>query len=102
MRSLGLDAALAEKLVLPARLPDLPARPVAPEELLKRAFSERLDVRIAEAEIETLGRRAGFVNTTSVLNSLHLAAVSNSASGHPRQRGVEVELALPLFDAPKW
>ncbi len=98
VRSIGLDATLAEKLVLPARLPDLPAKPVAPEELLKRAFSERLDVRIAEAEIETLGRRAGFVNTTSVLNSLHLAAVSNSATGHPRQRGVEVELALPLFD----
>lgn len=98
VRSIGLDAALAEKLVLPSRLPDLPAKPFAPEDLLKRAFSERLDVRIAAAEIETLGRRAGFANTTSVLNSLHLAAVSNSATGQPRQRGVEVELALPLFD----
>lgn len=98
VRSLGLDAALAAKLVLPAKLPDVPAKPVAPEDLLKRAFSGRLDLRMAEAEIETLGRRAGFANTTSVLNSLHVAAVSNSASGHPRQRGVEVELALPLFD----
>ncbi|MFN3565070.1 MAG: TolC family protein [Burkholderiaceae bacterium] len=97
-RALGLDGALAARLKLPDRLPDLPGAPRDEAELARRAFDERLDVRLARAELDFTARSLGLTRATSVIDGLHLAGVRNSETGKATQRGFEVEFPLPLFD----
>ena len=97
-RTLGLDAELAVTLRLPDRLPDLPAAPDPESVLARRALEQRIDVRMARAEMEYLARRFGLVRVTSFVDGLHVAAVHNSESGLPPQKGFEIEMPLPIFD----
>ena len=98
IRQLGLNADLAEKLVLPARLPDLPKTTMTESAVAQSAVTERLDIRMATADLEAVAARNGFATATSYINAFHLAGVNNSETGKPRQRGYELELMLPLFD----
>ena len=98
IRQLGLDDDLADKLVLPARLPDLPQTILTEAVIAQSALAERLDIRIATAELDAVAARNGFKQATSFVNAFHLAGVSNSETGKPRQRGYELELMLPVFD----
>jgi outer membrane protein TolC len=98
VRVLGLDAAQAAKLVLPDRLPDLPPAPKGEAATTRTALEERLDVRMAKAELEYLARRHGLTRVTSYVDGLHLAAIRNSGTGKAAQRGFEVEVPLPIFD----
>ena len=98
IRQLGLNADLAEKLVLPARLPDLPKNTMTESAVAQSAVSERLDIRMAAADLEAVAAKNGFVNATSYINAFHLGGVNNSETGDARQRGYELELMLPLFD----
>ncbi|MCB1916574.1 MAG: TolC family protein [Rhodocyclaceae bacterium] len=99
IRVLGLPAALADRLELPARLPDPPEDPphdgVAG---LQRAMDERLDLRLARAELDRLAAAMGLTRVTSVVDGMHLSIQNNSETGEARQRGYEIELPLPLFD----
>ncbi len=98
IRTLGLDSVLAEKLKLPARLPDLPAQPKLEGVVAQRAISQRLDVQMAATELGMLASKYGYTKATSYVNAFHLAGVRNSETGKPPQRGYELELAIPLFD----
>ncbi len=98
IRALGLDADMAALLKLPERLPDLPAAPQPEAVLAQAAIDQRLDVQMARAEVHAIGARQGFDRATSFINGLHLSAVRNSETGKPPQRGVELELPLPVFD----
>jgi outer membrane protein TolC len=98
VRTLGLDDALAAKLTLPARLPDVPAQPLAEVTVAQAALDQRLDVQIAKASVDAVGKRYGFDTARSYVNAMHLAGVRNSATGKPPQRGYELELTLPVFD----
>lgn len=98
VRALGLDGAQAARLKLPDRLPDLPKAPRDEAELARRAFDERLDVRLARAELDFTARRLGLARATGVIDGLHLAGIRNSETGKPPQKGYEIELPLPLFD----
>ena len=98
VRTLGLDVELAALLRLPDRLPDLPKAPEEGAVLARRALEERIDVRMARAELEYLARVQGLTRITSFVDGLHLAAVRNSESGEPPQKGFEVEMPLPIFD----
>ena len=98
VRALGLDAAQAGRLVLPERLPELPAAPRDEAAMLRIAMDERLDVRMARAELEYLARQHGLTRVTSYVDGLHVAAVRNSETGRAPQKGFEVEMPLPLFD----
>ena len=98
VRTLGLDAELASLLRLPERLPDLPQAPEDESILARRALDERIDVRMARADLEYLARQHGLTRVTSYVDGLHVALVRNSETGQAPQKGFEVEMPLPIFD----
>ncbi|AKJ27142.1 TolC family protein [Caldimonas brevitalea] len=98
VRSLGLNEAQARRLTLPDRLPDLPKLPKQEADIAQQALDQRLDVRLARADLEFTARDQGLSRVTSFVNGLHVAAVRNSETGEPPQKGYELELPLPMFD----
>lgn len=96
VRKLGLDAADAERLQLPERLPDLPATARPGDEVAQRAMDERLDLLLARAQLGAAQRALGL--ETVQLFDLELAAVRELGPGGERGRGVEAGLVLPLLD----
>jgi outer membrane protein TolC len=98
VRALGLDTQQAQRLQLPARLPDLPASPEDEGVVSRAALEERLDVRMARAELAYLAQQQGLTRVTSYVDGLHVAAVHKSETGKAPQKGFEIEMPLPLFD----
>lgn len=98
VRTLGLDSALAAQLKLPERLPDLPKAPKPESVLAQKALDQRLDVRMAAADLDLLAARNGYTKASSYLNALHLTGVRISETGEPVKKGYELELAIPIFD----
>jgi len=96
VRRLGLDAADAERLQLPERLPDLPPQPRTGDEVARRAMDERLDLLLARARLGAAQRAQGL--ETVQLFDLELAAVRELGPGGERGRGYEAGLRLPLLD----
>ncbi len=99
VRLLGLDEKQAAQLKLPDRLPDLPEAPRAESEIAQAAFAQRLDVQMARAAAETTARTKGFTGLASWLGNVHLGLQRNSETGAEIQRGFEIEVPLPIFDA---
>ncbi len=97
VRLLGLRAELAAKLTLPERLPDLPAAPLPPEQMARRAFDERLDVALARADLDATARELGLRRVTGTVDVFEAAAVRKTAPGE-RETGWEADLRLPVFD----
>ena len=98
VRSLGLNEAQARRLQLPERLPDLPNAPKAEAEVAQQAIDQRLDVRMARADLEFTARDMGLTRVSSFVNGFHIAGVRNSETGEPPQKGYELELPIPIFD----
>lgn len=98
VRVLGLPADQAARLVLPDQLPDLPAMPLDEAELSRRAFDERLDVRMARARLDATARALGLTRVSSTVDVLEVAGLRNSGPNGERERGVEFDVRLPLFD----
>ena len=98
VRTLGLDAEQAARLVLPERLPDLPEAPDEESVLAKAALEERIDVRMARADLEYLAAEQGLTRVRSYVNGLEIAAVRVDETGEARKRGYELEMPLPIFD----
>jgi outer membrane protein TolC len=98
VRALGLNDAQASALTLPKRLPDLPAAPKDEAAVAQAALDQRLDVRMAHANLEFTARDQGLTRITSFVNGLELGIVHNSESGLPPQKGFELSLPLPIFD----
>ncbi|WP_377704665.1 TolC family protein [Pseudoduganella sp. UC29_71] len=83
---------------LPAHLPDLPAAPRELADAEQAAMRNRLDVQAAKLETEHTASSLGLTRGTRFINVLELAAVRESATGQPRERGYEITLEIPLFD----
>ncbi len=101
VRLLGLDDEQEKKLKLPARLPDLPATPLAAESLGPQVTKNRLDIQLAKQELEAAAARQGLSLVSSFTDiELGIRRDTNfDAAGHGDiKRGVEVSLRLPLFD----
>jgi outer membrane protein TolC len=98
VRTLGLDAQQAGRLRLPERLPDLPAAPQDEGTLARTALDQRIDVRMARADLEYLAEQQGLTGVTSYVDGLHVAGVYNSETGAAAQKGYEIEMPLPIFD----
>ncbi|HWP19538.1 MAG TPA: TolC family protein [Burkholderiaceae bacterium] len=98
VRLLGLSARQAARLRLPDRLPDLPGEPRSTEQVAAAARQERVDVQLAQRRLDAADRGRALARWTS-LTDVELGLVRNSETHQPTQRGVELELALPLFDA---
>lgn len=98
VRALGLSQVQAAQLKLPQRLPDLPQAPRDEAEVARRWLDERLDVRLARAELAFTARRLGLAHATGVVDALNLNVQRNSTTGKATQRGFEIEFPLPVFD----
>jgi outer membrane protein TolC len=83
---------------LPERLPELPADTLGPRGLEARAMTERLDVRAAALETESLAGSLGLTRATRFVNVLELGPAATKEDPEPWKRGFEVSLQLPLFD----
>ncbi len=100
-RLLGLWGAQAQFTLSP-RLPELPARPPAQNDVEARALRERLDVRLAVTETTYVADSLGLVKAVGYLDGMTLAYKHSStvdgAGEREQKHGWELELPLPLFD----
>jgi outer membrane protein TolC len=102
IRALGLTQEQSAHLILPERLPDLPKSPREATEVSANAVGNRLDVGLAQANWEAMGksRSAEWMSTfTDAEFAVRRDTVSNSADGSNNSRqGYEIAIKLPLFD----
>jgi outer membrane protein TolC len=98
VRILGLDARQAAALVLPDRLPDLPATSRDEALVTQAAMDQRLDVQVARANLSLVAREQGLSRITSVVNGFELGLVSVSETGEGTWKGFDIDLPLPIFD----
>jgi outer membrane protein TolC len=83
---------------LPERLPELPGPVREGDDLEAQAIAQRLDVQGARRDADSLAQSLGLTKVTRFVNLLEVGVLSKSETGRPRQRGSELELALPIFD----
>jgi outer membrane protein TolC len=101
-RLLGLTESQAAVLVLPDRLPELPSSPRSPDEVSKLASKGRLDIQLAQAELDAQSKAQGLNLLTSLID-IELGVrrdtvFDNVEETSTPKRGYEVSLRLPLFD----
>jgi outer membrane protein TolC len=65
---------------------------------VKSAVDQRLDVRMARANLDAVAREQGMTRVTSVVNGFELGVVGNSETGRAAKRGFELQVPLPIFD----
>ena len=83
---------------LPDRLPDLPKAPREIADIEGLALKQRLDLRGAMKEADSVASSLGLTRATGFISVLELGYQRNSETGLPRQTGYEIEIRLPLFD----
>ena len=98
VRALGLNEQQAAALKLPERLPDLPAQPKGEAVVANAAMEQRLDMRMARANLDFIAREQGLTRVTSVVNGLTLGITSKSETGLAPKRGYDLGVPLPIFD----
>jgi outer membrane protein TolC len=102
VRSLGLTDAQAAQLRLPERLPDLPSSPRPASEVSLTASVSRLDVRIAQSDLDAAAVAEGLTLVTSLTDieaGLRWDTARDRHDGTESDgRGWEIGIRLPLFD----
>jgi outer membrane protein TolC len=96
-RQMGLPGGDAS-FRIPERLPELPAGKPEFEDIEARAMTERLDVRAAALETESLAGSLGLTRATRFINVLEFGPAATKEDPEPWKRGFEVSLQLPIFD----
>jgi len=96
-RQMGLPGGDAS-FRIPERLPELPAGKPEFEDIEARAMTERLDVRAAALETESLAGSLGLTRVTRFINVLEFGPAATKEDPEPWKRGFEVSLQLPIFD----
>jgi len=98
IRQLGLWGNSARKLTFPDRLPRLPESLVEYESVEGEAIDRRIDVQIALANLEAMASNYKLTRLNPFLSSIDLGpTLGKSADG--TERGFELELSIPIFDA---
>lgn len=98
VRVLGLNEQQAAALKLPDRLPDLPAAVKDEATTTKAAMDQRLDVRMARANLEFMAREQGVTRITSFVNGLEFGVSRVSETGLAPMKGFDIDVPLPIFD----
>jgi len=102
VRLLGLDEEQAQALKLPERLPDLPKRPLDPQEIGSQATRARLDIRLAQATLDVAAKAQGLNMVTSFtdieLTGRRNTTFDNAGGTRSTARGWEIAVRLPIFD----
>jgi outer membrane protein TolC len=102
VRAMGLSGSdLAFRI--PGSLPPLPLRPRNAPTVEMQAVARRIDLQIARIELDALAKSYGLTRATRFLNLLDLSAVGKDivdkrTGERIKDRGVAVELQIPLFD----
>lgn len=97
VRALGVSAD-GQALVLPQRLPELPAGDLEADSLLALAVSSRLDLAEALQEINAAGRELGLTQQFRLLPDGELTFGGEREDRGPYQSGFGLSIPLPLFD----
>ncbi len=102
IRLLGLTDTQAASLLLPERLPDLPKEALQPRAVADAASTNRLDLRMARADLEAAGKAQGLDFANSFVDielGVRRNTVFDNVSGSKLTgRGFEIDVRLPLFD----
>ncbi|MBY0453737.1 MAG: TolC family protein [Burkholderiaceae bacterium] len=101
-RLMGLSE-LPTQYTLAEQLPALPTALTPSDGLETQALQERLDLRAARQQLDSIGQRQGWSGANALFGNIGLAYKNNlltdRASGqHSTTRGWELELPVPLFD----
>jgi len=96
-RTLGLWGAQTQ-FRLPERLPDLPKTTRALGQFEATAMRERLDVRAAKHEAQSLAAVLGLTDATRFSDVLEVGLQNKTETGEARKNGWEAGLRLPIFD----
>jgi outer membrane protein TolC len=83
---------------LPDRLPDLPAGATEYRNVQASAIDERLDIRAARRDAESLARSLGLVKATRFINALEVGRARTKEGQDPFAYGWEFNISIPLFD----
>jgi outer membrane protein TolC len=101
IRTLGLWGADLD-FRLAGTLPALPRRPQSLPAVEADAVRRRVDLQIARIEVDALAKSHGLARATRFINLLEVSGVWKTTrppdADAVRQRGVEVEFQVPLFD----
>jgi outer membrane protein TolC len=98
IRQLGLWGVQAQSLKLPDRLPKLPDKPLDIPAVEQRAIEGRLDVQMAKINLESMAKNLKLTRLNPFLSAIELGAIDEKVDGKT-ERGYEIELRLPIFDA---
>jgi outer membrane protein TolC len=102
IRLLGLKDMQISALKLPERLPDLPKTFLTPEAVSKTLTTQRLDVRMAQSQLDAASKSQGLTLLTSLTDveiGVRRDTVKDTALGTTETRkGYELGIRLPLFD----
>lgn len=103
VRLLGLSGGAQENtLKLPERLPDLPKEPFAPALAGSSLAAQRLDVRLAQLQLDAASKAQG-LNLVTSLTDIEVGVqrdtvFDNAATSKNTRRGYTVAVRLPIFD----
>jgi outer membrane protein TolC len=104
IRVLGLWGADL-KFRLPDKLPPLPDRPMVMTAVETEAVRKRVDLIIAQMEIDILAKQLGLTTSTRFINVLETGAagtnekeIEDGEAVRTRRRGAEVEFQIPIYD----
>jgi len=103
VRLLGLgDRTQESALKLPDRLPDLPNEPLAPALAGSSLTAQRLDVRLAQLQLDAASKAQG-LNLITSLTDIELGVqrdtvFDNAAASKSTRRGYTVAVRLPIID----
>ena len=64
----------------------------------KAALDQRLDVRMARANLDFVAREQGLKRVTSFVNGLEVGVTRKSETGRAPQHGCDLSVPLPIFD----
>ncbi len=79
------------------RLPDLPAEPIAVDEVESQAVTNSIDLAILRQDIETLAARLGLKEATALLPELEAGAVAER-DDREWEVGPAISFPIPIFD----
>ncbi len=97
IRQLGLWGQQARSLKLPDRLPELPPNSIDIESVEGQAIENRLDVRMANMNIEGLAKNLKLTRLNPFFSAIELGPVMEKGEGEIN-RGYELEFRIPIFD----
>ena len=97
IRQLGLWGQQARLLKLPDRLPELPKNSIDIESIEGQAIENRLDVRMANMNIEGLAKNLKLTRLNPFFSAIELGPTLEKGEGEI-SRGFELEFRIPIFD----